>query len=410
MRHWVWWWASICIALGLALWGPLGLRGANAAPALACGLDSPQVMLANGQTAITQPDLPTSPPNQPTGFFPGTYAVGQTITLTEDLSRLPQQIDITAYHWAWDFGDGQTSSSFKTSHSYAAPGTYTIRLAFIDPTDSLNSDPNFDSASITIVAQQFSNPPIARISASDMYVRVGSELSYDASGSRSQVGGALTYTWDFNDASPEVQGVQVTHTFDLARTWGTVVTLIVTDARGATSVATVPVTVALDLPRAVLRASATSGHPGDAFTFDASASAPTSQAGDAIKRYQWDFGDGATATTTTALVTHSFRRAGTYLVKVRAFDAQGLPGTASVTLAISDPGLFGLGQQAPIILGSGAAIVLLLLGGVALNLMRERRAAQHRIAQAAARRALAQQRRAASGGAASSPTKDVLHH
>lgn len=405
MGQFVRWCAGMAIALGLALWGPLGLRGPNTAPAWACGLDSPQVMTANGQSAITQPNLPTSPPNQPTGFFPGTYAVGQPITLTEDLSRLPQQIDINAYQWLWDFGDGQTSTSFRTSHSYAKPGTYTIRLALTDPNDSTNSDPNFDSASVTIVAQQFSNPPIAHITASDTFVRVGGELSYDASGSRSQVGGPLTYTWDFNDASPEVQGVQVTHTFGLARAWGTFVTLIVTDQRGAESVATVPVTVALDLPSAVLSVNATSGHPGDTFTFAASASAPASVPGDSIKRYQWDFDDGATAMTTTATISHRFRQPGTYVVKVRAFDANGLPGTATVTLAITDPGLFGLGKQAPIIVGSGVVLVLLLLGGVAVNFLRERREAQRRLALAAERRARAQARRAASGGAVPPPDK-----
>jgi PKD repeat protein len=397
MWQFVRWCAGLAIALGLALWGPFGLRGPQAAPAWACGLDSPQVMTANGQSAITQPNLPTSPPNQPTGFFPGTYAVGQTIALVEDLSRLPQQIDTSAYQWAWNFGDGQTASSFRTSHSYAQPGTYTIRLAFTDPTDSTNSDPSFDSASITIATQQFSDPPIAHISASDTYVRVGGELSYDASGSRSQVGGPLTYTWDFNDASPEVQGAQVTHTFGIARTWGTFVTLIVTDRRGAESVATVPVTVALDLPGAVLSASATSGHPGESFTFTASATPPPSQPGDTIKSYQWDFGDGATATTTAPTTTHRFQRAGTYLVKVRAFDALGLPGTATLTLEIADPGLFGLGQQAPIILGSGVVILLLLLGGGMAIMLQERRAAHQRIALAAARRARQQNRRAAAG-------------
>lgn len=35
--------------------------------------------------------------------------------------------------WQWDFGDGQTSNATFPTHTYAAPGTYVVRLIITDP-------------------------------------------------------------------------------------------------------------------------------------------------------------------------------------------------------------------------------------------------------------------------------------
>ncbi len=379
---------SLALGLALAVWGPalqqervvLGQR-----PAWACGLGQPQTMSADGELAVTTPILPTTPPGAPSGLFPGQYTVNQPVTFTEDLSRLPTPINPDQYQWKWDFGDGQTGSGFKTTHMYTKPGTYAVRLQFIDPKDPTNSDPNFDSASITVIAQHFDNPPVAQISASDTYVQLGMSLSYSAAGSHSLVGGSLSYTWDFNDTSDEAHGEQVAHKFILpGRTF---VALIVKDARGAVSVATVPVVVALELPQAHLSASSLSAHVGASLTFDASQSSPTSQPGDVIVKYHWLFGDGTDTTTVSPTVSHRFTKAGTYVVKVQAIDKAGLPGTAHLTVQITDPGLLGLGSKAPVLLGGFSLITLLLVLGIVGNVVRERREEQRRRALEAARRA-----------------------
>ncbi len=379
---------SMMLGLVLALWGPVlavGRMALDLSPAWACGLGQPQTMMANGAPAVTTPNLPTSPPNQPIGLFPAQYAVNQPITFTEDLSRLPTPIDPNTYQWQWDFGDGQTGNGFHVSHTYAQPGSYAVRVQLIDPADSTLSDPGFDSAYITIIPQAFANPPVAHIAASTEYVQVGSTLSYSAAGSRAQVGSALTYTWDFNDTSPEAHGEQVTHQFTLPGK--AFVALRVQDARGAVSVATVPVVVALELPRAVLTASAVSAQPGTTLTFDAARSTPTSQPGDAIVSYHWAFGDGATATTTTPTIRHLFRKAGTYIVQVQAIDKAGLPGTAAVTILIGAGNTGGMGHNMPVILFGGGLILLVLLLGSAAAVIRERREAVRQQALAAARRA-----------------------
>ena len=41
-------------------------------------------------------------------------------------------MDGTIVSWAWDFGDGNTSTAQHPSHSYAVPGTYTVSLTVTD--------------------------------------------------------------------------------------------------------------------------------------------------------------------------------------------------------------------------------------------------------------------------------------
>lgn len=384
-------WNSIklSMSLGLAtlLWwlGPAFIHTPAAVPVWACGLGQPQTMDADGQPAVTFPLTPSAPPASPTGIFEEYYSVGQVVKFTEDLSRLPTPIDMSSFQWTWDFGDGHTAAGFSANHVYAKAGVFTVRLHLVDPKDATISDPNFDSSAITITSQHFDQPPIVQITSSDTYVQLGGALTYDATGSRSQVGGDLTYTWNFNDTTPEEHGMRVAHTFT---TQGQAfVELIAQDARGARTVSSVPVVVAPELPSAHVTASSLSAQVGQSLAFDASQSLPTNQAGDAIVKYHWFFGDGTDETTTAAKIIHSFAKTGVYIVKVQAFDKTNLPGTASVTVRISDPGLLGLGSHANLILGSGIVIALLLLMGIIGNIVRERREEQRRLALAAARRA-----------------------
>jgi PKD repeat protein len=384
---------ALGVVVGLALWlaGPFVGGSGVAAPAFACGLGQPQTMTANGQAAVTFPTTPTTPANAPQGVFAQQFAVNQAITLTEDLSRIPPPgIKTSDYQWNWDFGDGKTGSGYSITHTYTKAGTFTIKLHLVAPKDPTESDTNFDSASITITDQQFPNPPTAQITSSDEYVQLGSSLMYSAAGSQSPDGSPLTYTWNFNDTTPVQTGMQVTHTFQVTLGFQsqTFVALIVQDASGARTVATIPVVVARALPQAALSANATNVAIGQTITFDASNSQPiASVQGDTLTKYQWFFGDGDTETTTSPTISHSFAHTGNYTVKVHAIDTQNLAGSATLHITVSNPGLFGLGPRAPIILGGGGVIAFFLLLGIVGNVARERREAQQRLALEAARKA-----------------------
>jgi hypothetical protein len=64
------------------------------------------------------------PGNYPLAGFamsPAPAKAGQTVTLTDASTGAPTL-------WAWDFGDGATSTQHNPTHAWAAAGTYAVRL------------------------------------------------------------------------------------------------------------------------------------------------------------------------------------------------------------------------------------------------------------------------------------------
>jgi PKD repeat protein len=74
---------------------------------------------------------PTAPP-APTVAFTATNVTGLaplTVTFTDQSSGSP-------IAWAWDFGDGNTSSAQHPVHTYASDGTYDVTLTVVNVADS----------------------------------------------------------------------------------------------------------------------------------------------------------------------------------------------------------------------------------------------------------------------------------
>jgi PKD repeat protein len=149
------------------------------------------------------------------------------------------------------------------------------------------------------------------------------EVMFDASES---TGNIVSYQWDFDDGNT-ANGVQVQHTFS-AGTF--TVRLMVENEEGGSDEATT--TLNVTAPNQAPEASFTfTPDTGDALLevqFDASAS---QDADGEIVSYQWDFGDGNTATGVTS--THTFQSAGVFEVRLIVTDDAGE--TASKTLAVT---------------------------------------------------------------------------
>ncbi|MFN7118865.1 MAG: PKD domain-containing protein, partial [Saprospiraceae bacterium] len=105
-----------------------------------------------------------------------------------------------------------------------------------------------------------------------------------------------------------------------------VITLVVTDNDGATDQISKEVTVPSEPPVAVIDANA------NALVVNVDASNSSDSDG-AIVSYAWDFGDGTTASSVTAV--HTYALAGTYTISLTVTDNQGLTATAS-TLVIAE--------------------------------------------------------------------------
>jgi PKD repeat protein len=141
---------------------------------------------------------------------------------------------------------------------------------------------------------------------------------------------ACSYSWDFGDGST-AGGRVVTHVFTAARTY--TVTLNVTDAAGTVASRAQSVTV-LDVPAPIVTIAVTPNPPlaGQLATLRAIATPAT---GHSITRYQWQFGDGTSQTTTVPTVTKTYPTQGVFVVTVTVTDDMGQTGSASLQLTIA---------------------------------------------------------------------------
>lgn len=131
--------------------------------------------------------------------------------------------------------------------------------------------------------------------------------------------GATTWNWDFgNGQSSTLQNPSVTYTnlgyFNIR--------LTATNSAGCSSIAERYVNVVK--PEIYAYASVTEGCEGLTPSFSSSVST-----GDAITRYEWDFGDGSSKST-DATPSHTYNREGTYPVKLTYTTANGCKGTVGL--------------------------------------------------------------------------------
>jgi PKD repeat protein len=355
----------------------------------ACGLGSSATMVANNAPALA---YQTSQISQgvPLGIFALSFDTSQQITFYDDLTRIPSAPDPSTVRWKWDFGDGSVSYTYKATHAYSQAKSYTVTVYIQDPTTGDWGDP-FDHAVLNVTRSDIPNPPVAQARAvTSPIIAMGSKITFDASGSHAQVGSSLTYSWNFGDFSQDATTARITHEFD-QQGYG-MVTLIVTDARGAKSIAQVPVVIVQSLQAASFTATPQSAPAGSTVNFDASKTQPPEGEPVAVV---WDFGDGSpTVTVQTPTISHTYTKAGTYTVTVAVYgtqDAVGAVAQQSVTvMAATSPQAASSGLSAPLIGGAVAVLVAAIIGAIVWAARRQaalEREAQARMEAARVRRA-----------------------
>ncbi|HVP39365.1 MAG TPA: PKD domain-containing protein, partial [Candidatus Saccharimonadales bacterium] len=172
----------------------------------------------------------------PGGPYSGT--VGAAISFNGGNSIPPAGGTITNY--AWTFGDGGTASgaSASATHTYAATGTYTVKLTVTGSTGGTNTD----STTATITGGQ-----VLTAHAGGPYSgTVGNAISFNGSGSTPPSGGGITaYAWTFGDGGTGT-GATPTHTYTAAGTY--TVKLTVTGSTGGNSLDSTTATVSTAPP------------------------------------------------------------------------------------------------------------------------------------------------------------------
>jgi len=149
------------------------------------------------------------------------------LALSDDAPHAGDEVDFdatasydpngTISSFAWDFGDGESGSGVKVSHTYAVEGSYVVALTVTD-NEGMTATVHHG---ITVQKEGSGG-------------RVGVPIRFDGSASRAAVGQLVLYHWDFGDGSTG-SGARVDYAYSRSGTF--LVRLTVTDENGRTATA-----------------------------------------------------------------------------------------------------------------------------------------------------------------------------
>ncbi|WP_307377114.1 PKD domain-containing protein [Microbacterium sp. W4I20] len=176
---------------------------------------------------VADPTAPTSPNQLPTAAFTPTKA-GLKVSVDAAASTDP---DGTIASYAWTFGDGSTATGVTASRTYAAAGTYTVKLTVTDDRGGVATK----SVDVT-VAPAPNQAPVAAFTPT----ATGLSVAVDGSASADPDGTIASYAWTFGD-NGTATGATASHAYAATGTYS--VTLTVTDNSGTTGTITKQVTV-----------------------------------------------------------------------------------------------------------------------------------------------------------------------
>ena len=221
---------------------------------------------------------------------------------------------------------GRATVSVTAPPSTSVGNLITVRLTPVD----LNGAPTQVLPNVLIgVTPSNASAPVASYTFSPTSPGINDAITFNASASTDEGAACATctYSWNFGDGTT-ASGLVVTHAYTSAGT--KTVTLTVTDASGAASA---PLTQAIAVTAGTITAtvtfSPTNPRVGDTVQFDGRSSTASGSA--TITSYEWDFGNGQTATGATASTTYSAVRVYTVRLTIR----DNLGRTATTTIAVN---------------------------------------------------------------------------
>ena len=231
-----------------------------------------------------------SPYSQPVADFSGNPTVGlppHSVVFT-DLSQN------TISSWAWDFGDGNTSTIQNPLNNYTDPGTYDVKLVVTGP-GGIDSTTKVGYITVNYF------PPIADFTAD---VTSGflpltvnfTDLSLDS---------VNTWDWDFGDGNTS----NIQHPQHIYTSAGIYTVELNVSGPGGSNIHTKVdyINVHYAPPTAGFIGSPTSGPSPLSVVF-------TDMSADSVNTWSWNFGDGATSLVQNP--AHVYQNAGSYTVSL----------------------------------------------------------------------------------------------
>ena len=254
---------------------------------------------------------------EPTASFnhtPLEPTVFQTIQF-QDNSTDPDG-NVTA--WAWDFGDGTTSTLEDPTHKYEERGSYTVTLTITDNDGGTDASTRAIATINLEPTASFRAPSTANVGEGIRFVDESTDPEE----------GPMTYLWNFGDGSTSTARNPI-HGYDTPE--AVLVTLLVTDDEGATHTATTTIVIFPTIrPVAEFTHEPEGGTIHDTLTFfDESRDEDGS-----ILAWEWDFGDGETSRRKDP--THVFEDKGTHRVTLTVEDDDGNTDTVTQSVTIEN--------------------------------------------------------------------------
>lgn len=267
------------------------------------------------RTSNVVPDLAVA-----LGVAPGTSPVG-TVPLAVGLQALVSG-GVPPYAYAWDFGDGATSTDANPNHTYTAPGNYTVQLTVVDASNQTARAEGYITVAQPLSVGIVAKPPTG---ATPLVVEFNATPS----------GGFPPYAihWTFGDGTAsDLQGVNHTYASPGVYHVHLMVTDSAVDRGGIQNVTAVAGGVVSVVPTLVVLAQAdpTVGVAPIGVNFTAVA-----LGGSPPYDYAWDFGDGATGV--GGNVSHGYQAPGAYNATLTVTDSVGTYRTAAVAVSVAAP-------------------------------------------------------------------------
>ena len=236
--------------------------------------------------------------------------------------------------FAWDFGDGATSSEADPVHVYERPGDFT---AVLTATNDLGA-----SARASVVIRATNNAPVAVIAApaNDTSAFRGELVRFSSKGSNDDADAGrdsriVAWAWDFGDGTTSTEPDPV-KAYDRLRPEGYPVTLTVTDSDGGTGVALIFVRVVNRIPTVQIVANRTSGTTPLSVDFSSVVVDESTMAVNPALTYAWDFGNGTTSTLADPPAT-TYTGAGSRTVRLTVTDDAGATASATQVITVTAP-------------------------------------------------------------------------
>ncbi len=294
-------------------------RGQTAALVFSGGEELPndatfQVIDQAGQALPIQLAPKLWKPNQRPQPAADVELLANCVSVAFDASRSSDP-DGDRLSYEWQFGDGATGSGRALVHQYPGPGTYHAALRLLDSSGQVGD------GAVQPLEVFLKRPPTA-VTGPDLVVAPGEPVAFDGSGSQAGERPIARYLWDFYDGSGG-EGERASHTF--AKPGRYVVTLRAEDDSSPpcnfstdqqiVQVNARPVAVAGEDQRVSV---------GQTVSLDGQRSYDVDGR---ITGYQWDLGDGTSAT--TAAVDHGYAAPGTYTATLTVQDDAGVADSRS---------------------------------------------------------------------------------